>query len=96
CATVGHLACPEVAMPHSGLRLVAIILGSVLAFFVGTDAQAGIDSMGISCRWLHGATRDASCGPRHSPFRPRSFRPQQSSRSGGIWLVRPGVLALCL
>ena len=27
-------------MPHSGLRLVAIILGSVLAFFVGTDAQA--------------------------------------------------------
>ena len=27
-------------MPHSGLRLVAIILASVLAFFVGTDAQA--------------------------------------------------------
>jgi hypothetical protein len=40
CATVGHLACPEVAMPTAGFGWLQSSFGSVLAFFGGTDAQA--------------------------------------------------------
>jgi hypothetical protein len=35
-----HRACAEVAMSQGGVRLVAIFLASILAFALGTDAQA--------------------------------------------------------